>query len=47
MSGTTDTLSAYAVRVRYPGEEFSLAEAQSALEIARVLRRSLRKALEL
>jgi len=42
-----DILSSYAVRVRYPGEALSLEEAQSAFEIAGVLRRSLRRVLRL
>ena len=46
-SDQLDILSAYAVRVRYPGEELSLADAKSAFEIVKDLRRSLRKALGL
>jgi HEPN domain-containing protein len=37
-----DLLSAYAVRVRYPGEDPDAAEARSALEIARSVRRFVR-----
>ena len=36
------TLSAYAVKVRYPGEEPTWEEAQEALEIARAVRRFAR-----
>ncbi len=42
-----DILSSYAVRVRYPGEEPSAAEAQEAFTIARAVRRRGRAALGL
>lgn len=37
-----DLLSAYAVRVRYPGEDPNVDEARGALEIARSIRRFVR-----
>lgn len=37
-----DILSAYAVRVRYPGDDPTPAEAQQAVEIARLVRRLAR-----
>lgn len=37
-----DTLSAYAVQVRYPGVEPTAAEAQEALGIAKIVRRDIR-----
>ena len=40
-----DRLSAYAVRVRYPGDEPTLEEAQEALNIAKKVRRFVRKLL--
>ena len=42
-----DTLSSYAVRVRYPGADPTPEEARHALEIAKVVRRSVRKLLGL
>jgi HEPN domain-containing protein len=42
-----DLLSAYAVRVRYPGEDPDADEARSALEIARSVRRFVRRHLSL
>jgi len=38
-----DHLSAYAVQVRYPGEEPTLEEAQDAIEIAQAVRHFVRK----
>ncbi len=40
-----DRLSAYAVQVRYPGEEPTLEEAQDAMETAKAARRFVRKLL--
>lgn len=42
-----DALSAYAVQVRYPGIELTPPEAQQALEIAKIIRRDVRKVLGL
>jgi HEPN domain-containing protein len=42
-----ERLAAYAVQVRYPGEDPSVQEAQEALQVARVVRRFARKLLEL
>ena len=42
-----DTLSSYAVRVRYPGADPTPDEARHALEIAKVVRRLVRKLLGL
>ncbi len=41
------TLSSYAVQVRYPGDNPTLEEAKEALEIAKAVRRSMRKLLGL
>jgi HEPN domain-containing protein len=40
-----DRLAAYAVQVRYPGEDPALDEAREALQVARVVRRFIRKFL--
>jgi len=40
-----DRLSAYAVQVRYPGEEPTLEEARHAMEIAKAVRRFARRLL--
>jgi len=42
-----DLLSAYAVQVRYPGDEPTLKEAQHAVEIAEIVRRFAREFLGL
>ena len=42
-----DTLSSYAVKVRYPGADPTTEEARHALEIAKVVRRLVRKLLGL
>jgi HEPN domain-containing protein len=40
-----DRLAAYAVQVRYPGEDPTLDEAREALQIAQAIRRFVRKSL--
>jgi hypothetical protein len=42
-----DTLSSYAVKVRYPGADPTPDEARHALEVARVVRHLVRKLLGL
>ena len=42
-----DKLSAYAVQVRYPGDDLTLVEAKEALEIAKRVRRFVRKSLDI
>jgi HEPN domain-containing protein len=42
-----ERLAAYAVQVRYPGEDPSVAEAQEALQVAMAVRRYARRLLEL
>jgi len=41
-----ERLAAYAVQVRYPGEDPSVAEAKEALQVARAVRRFARRLLE-
>ncbi len=41
--GQLGSLASYAVHVRYPGDNPSLEEAQEALKIAKIVRRSIRK----
>jgi hypothetical protein len=41
-----ERLAAYAVQVRYPGEDPSVAEAKEALQVAMAVRRFARKLLQ-